>query len=176
MPRGVPGRIVYPAPKEKSSEPGRRMKVDRYLEVITPSGETLLMDAVELRRMEVMEYIGLGKSSYWIKDNLSKKYNVTISSITNDITIYNKAMIEYVGMDKKEIIAEHLTKYDVLYRKCMESKEYETAVKVLAGKEKLMKMHAEISPITINQLSIGGYTNEQLIKMQEIISDGSGDN
>jgi hypothetical protein len=37
-------------------------------------------------------------------------------------------------------------------------------------------MHAEISPITINQLSIGGYTNEQLIKMQEIISDGSGDN
>lgn len=150
---------------------GRKPYAERFISVVNVSGDTKLLDKVEIRRNEVADMISDGKTYNFIKNELSKKYDVSTHSIQNDINLMMNDMKEYVAKNRNLIIGNHLLKYDRLYERCMEAKDYDTAIKVLNSKEKLLNLYKEVSPVTINQLSVNGYTTEQLLKIQETLSD-----
>lgn len=144
-----------------------------------PSGTTILergfrlSDKVELRREEVYNMLTGGYDPDSICIKLSEKYKVAQKSIQSDIYLIRYKLQDYMKKDLEEIIADHIAKYDRVYQKALERGDFDSSLKALNAKEKLLRIHKTESVVTINQLNVQAYTNEQLLSIQKTLESGN---
>ena len=95
-----------------------------------------------LRRKEVMEHRLEGHTKKEIWEWWCAKYNKTLHTFEKDLTWVNKQLSSFVVTEGKDVIVEHLIKYDHIYKISLEFGQLSVANQALVNKEKLLKLHA----------------------------------
>lgn len=129
---------------------------------------------IEARRNEVCEMLLEGKNKSFIVSYCATNWGVRLSAVEKDITAVRKELNKEFHREKQEIIAEHLARYENLYRFYMDAGTEEepniyynpeTAAKMLERKEKLLHLHnpnVVIQNNTQNNLNLNNLSLEEL--------------
>lgn len=105
---------------------------------------------VEARRSDVYEMLMQGKSKSFIVSYCATNWGVRLSAVEHDIAAVREELNKQFHREKQEIIAEHLARYENLYRFYMDRGTEEdpnihynpeTAAKMLEKKERLLHLH-----------------------------------
>ena len=119
---------------------------------------------VEVRRNDVFEMLLEGKSSRHIVAYINLHYGVGRSTVEGDMTVVRKELVQQFHMEKQDVIALHVKRYEHLYQLYMDrgteadgwNPHYnpEIASKMLEKKEKLLQLHNPDVLVQNNTLNI----------------------
>lgn len=119
---------------------------------------------VEVRRNDVFEMLLEGKSSRHIIAYINVHYGVGRSTVEADMTAVRKELVQQFHMEKQDVIALHVKRYEHMYQLYMDrgseaegwNPNYnpEIASKMLEKKEKLLQLHNPDVLVQNNTLNI----------------------
>lgn len=118
------------------------------------------------RVAEVIELLVEGRTRNEVRIHLQQKYGTSRRSHDYDIEEAFKQIREQYEKDNGSTISKHFAIYDKIISQAIEDKMYETALKSMVQKEKLLKLHnpdtqvnvqnntlkADLSHLTVDQI------------------------
>lgn len=118
---------------------------------------------VEARRNDIYEMLLEGKPKAHIVSYCASNWGVKLSAVEKDIASVRQELTRQFQQEKDEIVAEHVARYENLYRFYMDkgtSEEPnifyhpETAAKMLEKKEKLLHMYNPEVAVQVNNIQL----------------------
>lgn len=93
------------------------------------------------RRNEVFKRKMSGQTKQQIWEWYHPTYQKTLHSFEKDITWCNRKLQQFVDAEGKDVIIDHLIKYDTNYKIALEYGQISAANQALQNKEKLLGLH-----------------------------------
>jgi hypothetical protein len=105
---------------------------------------------VAIRRSDVRDMLMQGKGHQQIVATINTMYGVGRKAVEKDITSVYIELREYWARERDDVIAEHVARYEHIYRECLSIGDTKGAMQAMKQKEQLTKLLDDKPLVAVN--------------------------